>query len=339
MTEIGRRGFLAAIAVAGLAGCTTAPPPRPAAAHQPGVLGPGRAAFTLAAFDVQAQNRVELADTLRALSSPVPNASVTVAVGASLFKDRFDLYWSKPRQLERMPEFRNDVLAPEWCHGDLLVQVLADTPEAARAALARPVPGLAPRWRIDGFQSQDSRNLFGFREGAGNPDTSNAAAMDDLVWVGPDDDEPEWCVGGSYLVVRLIRLAMPTWDRKTTEEQEQVFGRRKESDIPLGKSEKDGGLDLPKMPVDAHVRRAAESGGRRILRRSYSYRRSAEDTGQIFTCYQRDLKRGFETVQRGLAGEALERYVMPFGGGYFFVLPGPRTGTQEYVGQRLINAG
>jgi deferrochelatase/peroxidase EfeB len=30
---------------------------------------------------------------------------------------------------------------------------------------------------------------------------------------------------------------------------------------------------------------------------------------------------GFATIQRRLAGEALEKYLLPFGGGYYFVLP------------------
>jgi deferrochelatase/peroxidase EfeB len=59
----------------------------------------------------------------------------------------------------------------------------------------------------------------------------------------------------------------------------------------------------------------------RILRHGYTYRLSAENTGQIFICYQRDVEKGFATIQRRLAGEAMERYLLPFGGGYFFVLP------------------
>ncbi|MEH1014105.1 hypothetical protein V6U90_13465 [Micromonospora sp. CPCC 206060] len=60
-----------------------------------------------------------------------------------------------------------------------------------------------------------------------------------------------------------------------------------------------------------------------MLRRSYSYRQPADasghpDEGLIFVCFQRNPERGFVTVQRRLAGEALERYVLPYGGGYFF---------------------
>ena len=39
-------------------------------------------------------------------------------------------------------------------------------------------------------------------------------------------------------------------------------------------------------------------------------------------CFQRSLNDGFVTVQNRLNGEALEEYINPFGGGYFFALPG-----------------
>ena len=64
-----------------------------------------------------------------------------------------------------------------------------------------------------------------------------------------------------------------------------------------------------------------------MMRRGYSYSLGVTNAGQLdmgllFVCYQHDLEKGFLTVQKRLNGEALEEYVKPIGGGYFFVLPG-----------------
>jgi deferrochelatase/peroxidase EfeB len=291
------------------------------------------------AFDVTAPDRAGLAEALRAVTSPIGDATLTVAVGASLFDGRFGL--TRPRRLTLMPSFRGDVLDPEWCHGDLLVQVTTDRQDLVDAALGRQLPALRPRWRLAGFHPDGtSRNLFGFREGAGN-----TTVTDQHVWVRPGDDEPAWCAGGTYQVVRLIRLAMPIWDAETTSAQERVFGRTKDTDAPLGQPGRTGKPDYTTDPtgrtiaLDAHIRRAnpqtPESQAHQILRRGHSYRRSPEDVGQIFVCFQRDLELGFATIQRRLAGEALERYTLPFGGGYFFVLPGD----SDYVGKTMLDTG
>ncbi|MFC4853956.1 Dyp-type peroxidase [Actinophytocola glycyrrhizae] len=281
------------------------------------------------AFDVTTPTRAALADALQALITPITGATTTIAVGASLFDGRFDL--ERPSRLIRMPTFRNDVLDLQWCHGDLLVQLGTEHRAAIEPFLASRPPHLTSRWRITGNHRE--RNLFGFTEGAGNPDPNDDTLMNQHVWVQPGDDEPAWCIGGTYQVVRLIQLAMPTWDAEPVNVQEKVFGRTKNTDAPLGQSTRDADPDYRSdpsgttIPLDAHIRRAnphtPESKNRRILRHSHTYRRSPDNVGQVFVCFQRDLERGFATIQRRLAGEALEKYLLPFGGGYYFVLPDP----------------
>ena len=60
------------------------------------------------------------------------------------------------------------------------------------------------------------------------------------------------------------------------------------------------------------------------------------DVGLVFICYQANLQDGFIDVQKRLDGEPLEEYIKPFGGGFFFTLPGFKKG--EFVGQSLLMA-
>ncbi len=79
-----------------------------------------------------------------------------------------------------------------------------------------------------------------------------------------------------------------------------------------------------------------------MLRRGYSYSQGVSAAGQLemgllFVCYQHDLEKGFLTVQRRLNGEALEEYIRPIGGGYFFALPGVAD-ARHYLAQGLLEA-
>jgi deferrochelatase/peroxidase EfeB len=340
--------------------------------RQAGVTTAPSAAASLVALDVTRAGHDQLLELLQLLtnqirhlrlrSSTSAGVTVTVAVGAGLFDKHPDLAGLRPRRLTVMPSFPNDALDPAWCHGDLLLQVCAERPSTVRVALGRLLRSASamvrPRWSIAGFRPENqvtpsgvatTRNLFGFREGAGNPNPSDQRLMDKLVWVQPDSGEPAWTAGGTYQVVRLIRFATKLWDAEPVDHQEDVFGRHKETGAPLAGKREDqvpnfaADPDGRITPLDAHIRRAnprtPETEASRILRRSYSYRRGKDSTGRvdeglIFICFQQDLERGFATVQRRLQGEALDKYVLPFGGGYFFVLPAaPRGG---YLGQRLL---
>lgn len=297
--------------------------------------------------------------------------TVTFGFGAGLFvkggEDRYGLAAQRPDALVDLPEFVGDELEEARTGGDVSVQACAEEPQVAFHAvrqLARLAHGKAAiRWVQPGFlpdtePQQTPRNQMGFKDGTANPSIGDPAVMEKVVWVG--DEGPEWMRGGTYVVMRRIRIALAHWDRMPLAFQEQTIGRHKISGAPLGRDHEFDPPDLTAtnqegdliIPASAHIRLAAASSneGMKILRRPYSYndglafvaerwppwRRGTDyDTGLFFACYQRDPRAGFIKIFDNLARyDMLSQFVTHTGGGLFACPGGIADG--EFVGQRLF---
>jgi deferrochelatase/peroxidase EfeB len=288
-------------------------------------------------------------DTGEALGSPVSNLTITIGYGPSFFDQRLGLQAKKPAALTELPTLPNENLDPDYTGGDLCIQACSDDPLVAFHAvrnLARLGMGVVEHaWMELGFGRTSTtstaqatpRNLLGFKDGTRNIKAQQTDLLDDYVWVGNEADQP-WMVGGSYLVARRIRMFIENWDRDYLQDQQNVFGRVKDSGAPLSggteftdpnfAAKDDQGNEL--ISPKAHIRLASyeENGGLRILRRGYSFTDGIDPVrgtllgGLFFIAFMKDPKQ-FVTLQQKLGSQdALNEYIQHTGSGVFACPPG-----------------
>lgn len=354
--------------------------------HQAGITTPLQAKGHLVAFDLAAgAGRTEAAALLRrwsvtarrlmagettasedtgiALDAGPSSLTVTFGFGHSFF-ERTSLTARRPAALDPLPDFSSDRLDDRRSNGDLWIQIGANDGlvafHALRALQKDAGEAARVRWQMNGFNRSPgataspmtARNLMGQVDGTRNPKPSEPD-FDKRIFVpaaGPGPAEHSWMAGGSYAVVRRIRMLLDDWDKQSLAQQEQVIGRTKATGAPLtggGETtemalDKIGSDGKPVIPSNAHARISApeQNGGAAMLRRPFSFHDGigpdgAPDAGLLFICWQADPLRGFVPVQRKLdRGDALSAFIRHESSGLYAVPPGPRPG--EYVGQRLL---
>ncbi|MFJ3876758.1 Dyp-type peroxidase [Streptomyces sp. NPDC090077] len=272
--------------------------------------------------------------------------TLTFGLGPNFF-DRTGLTAARPAALAPLPQFSEDRLDPARSDGDLLVLIGADD-AFVTAHVLRTVQRLAHgeaglRWTMTGFTAADGRrNLMGQVDGTNNPDPVAALVT------GPD--APAWLAGGSYVVIRRIRMLLDHWDALPPGHREQALGRRAADGAPLTGGTEHTPVDLaaarpdgvPVIAANAHVRLAAPASnhGATLVRRSWSYHDGLRgdgtpDAGLLFTAWQPDPRTGFVPVQRRLSqGDALSRYLVHETSALFAIPGGVRPG--GYVAQALL---
>ncbi|KWC54669.1 iron uptake transporter deferrochelatase/peroxidase subunit [Burkholderia ubonensis] len=298
--------------------------------------------------------------------------TITFGFGPGMFtlagKDRYGLAKHRPAALVDLPRFNGDQLLPEKTGGDLFIQACADDAQVAFHAVRQLVrlgaSAAQMRWGQAGFTSgkpgETPRNLMGFKDGTMNPSMSDPAAMNEFVWAGGEG--PAWMNGGTYTVVRRIRITLEHWDNTELGFQEQVVGRHKYSGAPLGRQHEFEPLDLdaadkdgnPVIPDNSHARLASPqlNNGAQILRRAYSYNDSTNfyverwppwrqqteyDAGLMFVAHQRDPRRGFIPINEKLAKlDIMNQFTTHVGSAIFACPPGAQPGS--FIGAALFGA-
>ena len=267
--------------------------------------------------------------------------TLTFGVSADFLK-KMGLEKKRPKEFRDLPPFPKEQLQEKYTGGDIVIQACADDEQVAFHAVRNLVRKarntVTMKWSQSGFAAigdrmSTPRNLFGFKDGTAN--VTKEKDFDQVIWTDSDD----WMKGGTYMAVRRIQMFLETWDRTNLQEQENTFGRYKESGAPFGKKDEFDEVDLALLPVDSHVRLAKEVN-KPIYRRSYSYsdgiveKTGQFDTGLLFLAFQKNPD-NFVKVQTNLgAQDKMNEYVTHIGSGLFACFAGVKKG--EYLGQKLF---
>lgn len=302
------------------------------------------------------QGEPALPDNDPMLARDPARLTITVGFGRSLFT-KLDLTDRLPRGFADIPQYSIDRLQPEFCGGDLVIQVGSDDSlslsHAARQLTRTLMSFCNPAWVQRGFVGQagknpdtgTTRNLFGQLDGTVNPGRFGVE-FDQYVWA----QHAGWFTGGTMLVLRRIAMNLPTWDKLDESDKENVIGRRLESGAPLtGKREQDvadltavDDVNLPIIDAGAHIRRAAPMHEReRFLRRPFNFDDGLladgdPNAGLLFAAYAANIETQYIPVQNRVAQhDLLNKWTTTVGSATFIIPPGCQPG--GFIGEGLLS--
>ena len=276
---------------------------------------------------------------------------LTITFGISpSFLDKLKLDNKKMEEFKDLPHFPRDQIKDKYKGGDICIQACADDAQVAFHAVRNLVRKgralITLKWTQAGFLPIGNgkgtpRNLFGFKDGTENPKNNND--FKNVVWY----DKNNWLKDGTYMIVRRIQMHLETWDRTNLQEQENTFGRYKESGAPFGETDEFATIDInkkgsdgkPILPIDSHVY-LAKKAETKIARRAFSYSNGIDevsgqfDAGLLFICFQKHPDQ-FIKIQNSLGNDdKLNEYITHVGTGIFACFGGIKEG--EYIGQKLF---
>jgi deferrochelatase/peroxidase EfeB len=317
----------------------------------------------------------------REYDAPISSRRVTVTVGfgVTLFttltgEDRFGLAAQKPTWLKPIPRTEGDDhgFDPAAHAADLVILVASDDFYVNEYIFGRLLyrsfapklygsdfPPLRVRGVERGYARPDNREPSGFEDGLTNPkDTDNPndpEGMHALVYVRDADEEPEWCVDGTYLAYRKVgRQLRAFFNEMNDRQREAVFGVHRTTGVRHAKPAPNA--HSPKMNPRRKTADllGVKDGSRRFLRRPYFFTEGvaaggAEMRGLHHLSFARNLGYQYEWPvhmwqmnkdfpNRGDGIDALYEVggARNVGGGYFFVPAAPSSAKGDFFGSALL---
>jgi len=170
----------------------------------------------------------DLSALLRAIGFREPEGALSCVMAFG--SDAWDRLFGSPRPRELHPfrEIRgvhHAVSTP----GDILFHIRAARMdlcfELASQIMARLGDAVTTVDEVHGFKYFDNRDLLGFVDGTENPVDQGAV---DAVVIGEEDQA---FAGGSYVITQKYLHDLKAWQAVSTEEQENMIGRYKLSDV------------------------------------------------------------------------------------------------------------